>query len=76
MVRKDNENRCPKRVLASSNELLTRKEVAKYFKVTKTTIYLWGKRRILNPLRCGNRVYYDKQEVINTPKPINNIKPL
>ncbi len=46
------------------NELLTRKEVAKYLSVTVMTVHNWTKAGILNPYRIGNKLRYQKSEVL------------
>ena len=46
-----------------NQELYTRKELAKYLKVSKQTIINWTIRGVLNPKYIGNRVYYKADEV-------------
>ncbi|MEQ8520261.1 MAG: helix-turn-helix domain-containing protein [Cytophagales bacterium] len=50
---------------------LTRNEVAEYFSVSLVTIHDWSKKKILNPYRIGNRVYFKSNEIENSLKPIN-----
>ena len=55
-----------KEVNKSQNELLlTRKEVAKYLRVSITTIHHWMEYEILDPIRIGNRVYFKKQDILD-----------
>jgi excisionase family DNA binding protein len=53
------------------DELWKIADVAKYFKVTKATIYTWIKDGIIPApsIRRKSRVFYKKEEIINsTPK--------
>ena len=45
--------------------LLTRQETAAYLKVSLVTIHQWAKYGIINPVRIGNRVYFQKQAILN-----------
>lgn len=47
---------------------LTRKETAEFLKVSMQGLYHWTKKGILNSYRIGNRVYYKKNELLNTSK--------
>ena len=47
----------------SNEELLTRNEVANYFKVNISTVRNWTKQGILTKYGVGDRVYYKKNEV-------------
>lgn len=47
----------------SSIELLSRQEVAKFFKVNISTIRNWSKQGILKKYGVGDRVYYKRDEV-------------
>ena len=47
----------------SSKDIFTRKELAKYLKVSQQTIINWSATGILNPTYIGNRVYYKAEEV-------------
>ncbi len=50
----------------SQNDLLlTRKEAAKYLRVSLTTIHHWIEYEILDPIRIGNRVYFKKQDILD-----------
>jgi hypothetical protein len=46
-----------------SEELLTRNEVAAYFKVNISTVRNWTKQGILIKYGIGDRVYYKKSEI-------------
>jgi excisionase family DNA binding protein len=50
------------------NDLFTRKELAKYLRVTQQTIINWSANGILKPTYIGNRVYYKSEEVDNLLK--------
>jgi hypothetical protein len=53
-----------------SDELLTREETAKYLKVSTQTLFNWSKSKILIPCSIGNRIYYRKEDVLNSLRPI------
>jgi hypothetical protein len=44
--------------------LLTREEVAKFFKINISTVRNWSKSGILQPNYVGDRVYFKRSEVI------------
>jgi len=44
-------------------EYLTRNETAKLLKISLVTIHEWNKKKILNPRKIGNRVYYLRSEI-------------
>jgi len=46
--------------------LLRRVEVSRLLKVSLVTIWNWSKIGILKSYRLGNRIYYKKQEVIDS----------
>lgn len=52
------------------DELLTRQEVAKYFKVNISTIRNWTKKGILIKYGVGDRVFYKRSEIEEALKPI------
>jgi excisionase family DNA binding protein len=52
-----------------SDELLTPQETADTLKVSKVTVWDWGKRGILNPRRIGNQVRFLRSEVLAAAKP-------
>ncbi|PHR46513.1 MAG: DNA-binding protein [Fluviicola sp.] len=47
----------------SLEELLSRKEVANYFKVNISTVRNWTKQGILKKYGVGDRVYYKRTEI-------------
>lgn len=55
------------------NELkyLTRKEAADLLSISLPTLHDWCKRKILNPYRIGNRVYFKIGEIDQSLKQIN-----
>lgn len=48
-----------------NDELLTRKEVAEYLRISVVTIHSWSKYGILNPIRMGNRMFFKKQDILD-----------
>lgn len=50
---------------------LTRKEVAELLSISLPTLHDWCKRKILNPYRVGNRVYFKINEIDESLKQIN-----
>jgi len=55
-----------------NEELLTRKELSKYLKVSLSTINNWSKFGVLQPYRIGNQVRYKKSEIKDALIRINN----
>ena len=53
------------------NEYLTRQEVAQMLSVDISTVHNYCKRKILNPLGIGGRVYFIRSEVEASLKPLN-----
>ncbi|WP_397301832.1 helix-turn-helix domain-containing protein [Nonlabens ulvanivorans] len=45
------------------SKLITRKQVSEMLSVSVVTIIDWDKKKILNPLRIGNRVRYQLSEI-------------
>ena len=45
------------------DELMTREEVADYFKISMSTLWHWTKKGKLIAHGIGNRVYYKRSEV-------------
>ncbi|KAF2955839.1 helix-turn-helix domain-containing protein [Marinitoga sp. 38H-ov] len=45
------------------DELLTRNEVMELFKISAPTIYRWGKKGILKPIKIGKKVFYKKSDI-------------
>ena len=52
-------------------EYLSRSEVARMFDVDLSTIHNWCKKKKLNPLGLGSRVYFLRSEVEASLKPLN-----
>lgn len=53
------------------NEYLSRTEVSKMLGVNVGTLFNWDKKKILNPVCIGARVFYLRSEVEASIKPIN-----
>jgi predicted DNA-binding transcriptional regulator AlpA len=53
------------------NEYLSRNEVAKMLGIDLSTLHNWNKKKILNPVCIGARVYYLRSEIETSIKPIN-----
>jgi excisionase family DNA binding protein len=51
-----------------NEELLTRKEVADYLRISHVTLSSWSKHGILNPIRMGNKVLFKKQDLLDVLK--------
>lgn len=54
-----------------SVKYLTRAEVAELLSISLPTLHEWCKKKILNPYRMGNRVYFKSDEVEKSLKQIN-----
>lgn len=52
-------------------EYLTRSEVAKMFAVDLSTVHNWCKKKKINPLGLGSRVYFLRSEIEASLKPLN-----
>jgi excisionase family DNA binding protein len=50
---------------------LTRQEVANLLSISLPTLHSWCQRKILNPYRVGNRVYFKSTEIDQSLKQIN-----
>ena len=55
-----------------TNELMTRKEVAKMLNISIVTLHAWTKKGLLTAYRIGNQVRYKKDEVIQALQQMNN----
>ena len=53
------------------NEYLTRQEVAQMFNVDLSTIHNWCKSKKLKPLGLGSRVYFLREDIEASLKPLN-----
>lgn len=47
----------------SNINLLTLEETAEIFKVSRRTLFNWGKNNLINPICIGRRVYYREEAV-------------
>ncbi|GLB52769.1 hypothetical protein NBRC110019_18090 [Neptunitalea chrysea] len=56
----------------TNSELLSRKEVSQYLKVSLVTLNEWEKRKILVPIRIGTRVRYRMSDIQNFTRDENN----
>lgn len=45
------------------DKLVSKREVMKQFDVCETTLYLWGKKGYLKPVKVGNRVKYRVEDI-------------
>lgn len=54
-----------------ANDILTREETAKLLSISLPTLWNWTKKNILKSYGIGSRVYYKKDEVINSLIQIN-----
>lgn len=52
-------------------ELMTRQEVAAYFKVDLSTVWNWSKKGKLNTYGVQGRVYYKHSEIVDALMQIN-----
>lgn len=50
---------------------LTRQETADLLSISLVTLHDWSRKKILNPYRLGNRVYYRSDEIDQSLKQIN-----
>lgn len=55
-----------------NDELLTREETSKLLNVSYPTLNSWGKKKVLIPLSLGSRIYYRKDDILKSMKPIYN----
>ena len=55
-----------KKIAKTKNEeLLTRREVATYLRISLVTVSSWSKHGIINPIRMGNRILFKKQDILD-----------
>ena len=47
----------------TTTEYITRRDVAKLFKISLVTVHDWTKKSILQAYKIGNKVYYKQSEV-------------
>jgi ribosome biogenesis protein Nip4 len=60
------ENYLKERSKSTDVVLLKRKEVAVFLRVSVVTVDVWSKIGILNPIRMGNKIFFKKQDILNT----------
>jgi excisionase family DNA binding protein len=46
-------------------DIMTRKDVCHYLKITLPTVHAWAQRGIIKSYRLGNRVYFKRCEIVN-----------
>lgn len=49
----------------TQTDYITRREVAKFFQITLTTVHDWTRKGVLQAYKVANRVYYKRSEVEN-----------
>lgn len=54
----------PQNQRAENEDFITRAEVSRLLKVSVITVSDWAKKGVLKSYKCGNRVYFKKNEVI------------
>lgn len=54
----------PQNQRAGNEDFITRTEAARLLKVAVITVSDWAKKGVLKSYKCGNRVYFKKNEVI------------
>ena len=50
---------------AEEKDLLTRKEAKDFLQVSYTSLWNYGRQRLIKPKNIGGRVYYSKTELLN-----------
>jgi len=48
----------------SNDVYLTRNETCEFLKISSQTLWNWSKKGIIKPSRIGNRLYYNKKELL------------
>ncbi|MCW3105896.1 MAG: binding protein excisionase family [Segetibacter sp.] len=59
---------------ATDTELLTRKQAADFLKVSLPTLAQYTKEQIIAGRKCGNKVLYRKDDLLNCGKIIQSLK--
>ena len=59
---------------ATTDKLLTRKEVCKMLQISLVTVHNWTKQGILNPYRIGNKLRFKESEVLDALQSVNGKK--
>lgn len=54
-----------------NKELLSRKEAAQFLSISLSTLKNWTYSKLIKGYRLGGKVYYKKNELIKSLKPIN-----
>ena len=58
-----------KKLLKMENSLLSQKEAAEYMDVTVGTLSIWTKKRLVPCYRMNRKVYYKKEDLMNSLVP-------
>lgn len=58
----------------NQKDLLTRKETADLLQINLATLWRWTRKGKLKSYGIGNRVYYNRSEIMDSIKSINNKK--
>ena len=69
---KNDQQETPK--VKEPSEYLTRKEVARFLKITLPTLHEWSKRGLLQSYRIGNRILYKAAEIQSSVHKVLNNK--
>jgi excisionase family DNA binding protein len=49
--------------LEKQSQLITISQLTKLFSTSRPTIYAWIDKKLLNPIKIGGRVYFNKQDI-------------
>jgi excisionase family DNA binding protein len=49
--------------LEKQSQLITISQLIKLFSTSRPTIYAWIDKKLLNPIKIGGRVYFNKQDI-------------
>lgn len=71
LIKNDKEELQP---IADQPEYLTRKEVARFLKISLPTLHEWSKQGLLQSYRIGNRILYKSVEIQNSVQKVMNGK--
>jgi excisionase family DNA binding protein len=52
-------------------KLLSLSEASEFLKVSKVTIHKWKKKKLITSYRIGRRIYFKKEELVNSLKSLN-----
>ena len=52
-------------IIKEPDEFLTRKETAKFLKVSLVTLHHWSKQGIITPYKLGCRTYFKRNDIID-----------